>query len=319
MNKLVRFLSPCLFAGLVIALVVSSGCAGQKPPAPGIDLAITQVPNLELDAYVYFKQAAPTKIPGNLIAQADLAVESLAVWGVVADDQFTIGGALVLASAAEAARVQGQIPAQAGVWSSLSDRTIYFVRGAGAAAEKLKAAISKKDFKNYNEADSLAAAARLPNGGNSKLAAIAVVKPSQPVVKLIASYSGQKIADMIGALALVKLEPIVVGIYAPGQIDVADIAQRANAGTIWEADLGVLALVKSGLPGAVVSPIASKFLENAGYTATEVGGLTVYKGALEVRSGLTVPVLINLDGNSLSVASSGKESYAQTLMAGLKK
>jgi len=76
---------------------------------------------------------------------------------------------------------------------------VYFVQGAAGAAQKLKDAISRKDFKTYNDADSLAAAARLPNGGDTKLAAIAVVKPSPPVVKLAAGYTSNKMGDMAGA------------------------------------------------------------------------------------------------------------------------
>jgi len=70
----------------------------------------------------------------------------------------------------------------------------------------------------------------------------------------------------------------------------------------------------------VVSPLAGKVLENAGFTVTSIGGMSVYKGTLEVGSGgKTIPVLVNLDGNSLTVAGSGKEAYAQALITGLKK
>ena len=90
-------------------------------------------------------------------------------------------------------------------------------------------------------------------------------------------------------------------------------------GTIWESDLGIVASVKSGLPGFLVSPIASRFLDNAGYTVADVGGLSLYKGSLDAGNGKSIPVLLSLEGSSMLVAASGKESYAQTLIASVNR
>ncbi len=323
MNRTIKSLS---FAGLVVILagaaVIPIGCRAQPAPSPaGIDLSSTMVPNLDMDVYAYFKQDSPTKIPRSLVGSpSDVSVASLAIWGLTANDQLTTGGALTLTSAADATSINSRIPAQAGVWTSVSDRTIYFVQGSGPAADSLRTAISKNDFKRYQEQDSLGQVARLPSAGSTKLAAIAVVKPSKSVLKIAGTVTGQKTADMISSLAGVgQLQTVVVGLYAPGQIDLNDLAERAGRGTLWEANLGMVALVRSGLPGAVVGPIATKFLENAGYTAATLGGLTVYKGTLDAGRGGVIPFYLNVNGNSLTLVASGKDQYAQTLITGVKQ
>ncbi len=320
MGKLIRSLAvTCLL--VVLGVVILVGCSRQKPPAPaGIDLSSTLVPNLDLDAYVYIKQESPTNIPKSLIAApSDLSVESLAIWGVAQGDEFNIGGALRLASAADAARIRSQIPGNV-VWTAISDRVIYFVQGSGAASEKLRSTIARNDFKYYQDEKALTEVAQLPNSAGSKMAAVAMVKPSQPILKLLAKYGDRQTSDMINTLVTAgRVEWMTAGLYAPKQIDIADVAQRLVSGSIWGADLGIAASVKSGLPGFLITPIASKFLENAGYVTVNVGGLSLYKGSLDAGGSKTIPVLLSLDGDRMFAAASGKESYAQTLITSVKR
>lgn len=320
MNKFIGYLAvTCLL--VVLGTIILVGCRGEKPPAPsGIDLSSTLVPNLELDAYVYIKQENPTNIPKSIIgAPADVGVESMAIWGVAQGDEFSIGGALILTSAADAARIQSQIPANA-VWAAVSDRTIYFVQGSGAPAEKLKSTIARNDFKYYNNESALAEVAQLPNSANTKMAAVAILKPSKPILKLIAKYSDRQTGDMVNTLVTAaRLEWITAGLYAPKQIDIVDVARRLSSGSIWEADLGIAASVKSGLPGFLVGSIGGKLLENAGYATVDVGGLGLYKGSLDAGGGRAVPVFLSLVGDRMFAAASGKESYAQTLITAFKR
>jgi len=197
---------------------------------------------------------------------------------------------------------------------------MYFVQGSGVVAEQLKTAISKNDFKYYNDQTALLEVAQLPNSGTTKLAAIAIVKPSKPLVNLVAKYSDSRTSSILDTLVTWgRVQVIAAGLCAPQQIDVADVMQKLALGTIWESDLGIVASVKSGLPGFLVSPAASRFLDDAGYTRANVGGLTLYKGSLNASSGKSVPVLLSLEGNRIFAAASGKESYAETIIAGVNR
>jgi len=115
------------------------GCGG--PVIPGTiasELAATMVPNVNLDVYLYMNQGSPTAVPKELIhSPADIKIDSLAVWGLVNGDTYSIGGALTFTSSGDASSIYSQLPQQADIWTKLSDRTIYLVQGSGGPAEIL--------------------------------------------------------------------------------------------------------------------------------------------------------------------------------------
>ena len=81
----------------------------------------------------------------------------------------------------------------------------------------------------------------------------------------------------------------------------------------------MLALIKSRLPGFVVSPIVKNILENAGYIETTIGELTLYKGSLGVDNGNGIPIFIRIEGNRIYATISGQESYAQTIISNVTR
>ncbi|MFC1977923.1 hypothetical protein ACFLWS_06650 [Chloroflexota bacterium] len=294
-----------------------------QPPPPSIhsDLSTTLVPNIDLDMYVYVKQDNPTTVPKGLVGTPlDVVAESLALWGIPTGDTLILGGGLAFVSAADAAKIHDQLSGQTEIWTKLTERTIYFVQGSGTVAETMKAAISKNNFKHYDDQNALPEAALLPDSGTTKLAAIGIVIPSETLAALIANNINPDYSGMVNTLLTqARLQVITVGLYAPQQIDVTEIIQRIERGSIWESELGILALIKSGLPGIVVSPIVKSILDNAGYVETAVGELTLYKGSLDVNNGKDIPILIRVDGNRIYVAISGQESYAQTTITNATK
>lgn len=325
--KLIRnkLLVAVLLVLLVSTPIITLGCQVERTQPSTTpthsELSSTLVPNVNLDVYVYLKQDNPTTVPKDVInTPFDVVVESLALWGIPTEDDFILGGGLTLASATDATKIHAQIPSQAETWTTLSGRTIYFVQGSGVVAETLKAAISKNDFKYYDDQEALLEVALLPDGGTTKLAAVGIGKPSETLVKLIARNTAAEGSGMLNTvLTWARIQVITVGLYAPQQIDIAEIAQKIERGSIWESDLGILASVKSGLPGFVVSPIIKQFLGNAGYTETRLGELTFHKGSLDAGNGKTIPILVRIEGNRIFAAISGQESYAQTLIISVSR
>ncbi len=245
----------------------------------------------------------------------DVVVESLALWGVPTEDAFILGGGLTLVSTADAARTYAQLSAQAETWTKLSGRTIYFVQGSGVVAEAMKAAISQNNFKQYDDRNTLLEVARLPDGGTTKLVAIGIVVPGETLMELIAENIGIEYSGTVKALlTLARLQVVMVGLYARQQIDIAEVTQKIEIGSILEFDLGILALIKTGLPGIIVSPIVKKVLDNAGYVATTTGELTLYQGSLDAGDGNDIAILLRVEGNRIYVAVSGQEAYARTII-----
>lgn len=316
-----------LIIGLALTMAISIsvvGCQEKEEPrakAPSAEaLSSTLVPNMDLDVYVYLKQDSPTTLPAEMInAPLDIDVESLAIWGVITEDDFAFGGALTLTSAAQADKVHSQITPQAETWTKLSGSTIYLVQGSGTAAESLKRAISNNDFKYYDDIKALEAVDKLPGGGTTRLAGVAVARPTKALFSYIAR-GGEGMGMVNTIMTLARLEVIAAGVYSPGPIDVARVATvMEREGGIPNLDLGILVLLKSGLPGFIVEPAVKKLLTEADFTERSLGELTLYQGSFDTGEGEPIPVLVRIEGNHVFAAISGKEAYAQTLITSISK
>ena len=325
-TKLTTKLLIALLVLLVATPIIGAGCQEGRgqPPASSSPSALssTLVPNTPLDVYIYAKQDSPTKIPAEMIdAPHDIEVESGALWGVPAENEFAFGMGLTLTSASDASKLYAEIRLEENSWKLLSGNTIYLVLGSGSAAESLKRVISNKDFKYYDDSESLQIAATLPSSDTTKLAAIAIAKPSKALIGFIAKdddSEGLGLINMI--LKLVNLKVIAGGLYSPQQIDIAKMARVIESeGSILNLDLGLLVLVKSGLPGLIVEPAVKKLLTEKGFTETSLGGFTLYKGSWDTGGGKVMPILVRIEGNYIFAAISGQESYAETLITRVSK
>ena len=306
--------------------IATVGCQEREEPQvkapPAGALSSTLVPNMDLDVYVYIKQDSPTTLPADMInAPLDIDVEALAIWGVSTEDDFAFGGALALTDASLAAKIYSQIKPEAETWTKLSGSIIYLVPGSGTAAESLKRAISNNDFKYYDDSKGLKAVATLPGGGTTRLAGVAVARPGKALSSYVARGGDAEGLEMVNTiLTLGRLEVIAAGLYSPDQIDVARVAMAMERESgIPNLDLGILVLLKSGLPGFVLEPAVKKILSEAEFTERSLGELTLYQGSFDTGQGQAIPVLVRIEGNYVFAAISGKESYAQTLITSINK
>ena len=309
---------------LIVTPIVGVGCQEEleqsQSPSPS-ELSSTRVPNIPLDVYLYAKQSTPTTIPADIInAPQDVNIESLAVWGVPAGEDFAFGIALALTSDIEASAVYGEIELEGYGWKKLSGKTIYLVYGSGLAAESLQTAISNNNFRYYDDDESLNAAALLPDGGTIKLAAVAFAKPSKPLIDFIIKDTNiRRPAQIDLILKLANLKVVASGLYSQHQIDVGEVVEvMYGGGSISDLNLGLLVLVKSGLPGFIVEFATERFLEQSELTKTKLGELNLYKGSWDVDSGEEVHVLVRIEDNHIFVAISGLESYAETLITSIQ-
>ncbi len=320
-----RLLTMGLLSLLVFASIIIVGC--QKEVTQSIatstrsDISTTLVPDIDLDMYVYIKQDNPTTVSKDLVGISfDVVAESLALWGTPTEDAFILGGGLTFTSTDDAAKTHAQISGETETWTKLSDRTIYFVQGSGIVAETMKAAISNNNFKQYDDQNALLEVALLPDSVTTKLAAIGIVIPSETLTELIAKNISPEYSGIVNTLLTqARLQVVAVGLYAPQQIDLTEITQEIERGSIWKPDFGILALIKSGLPGFIVSPIVKYALDNTGYVETTIGELTLYKGSLDVGNGKDIPILISVEGNRIYATVSGQESYAQTIITNITR
>ena len=143
-------------------------------------LAATLVPDVNLDVCIYIKQLTCTTVPKNLIGlDIDIQIDSLAIWGVIKDNVYSIGGILNFPNALEASNLYSQLPQQSDVWTKLVGSSIYVVQGSDVPAESLKKAINNNKFKHYDDSNAMAQVAAMPYSSSIKPVAICIVKPNQ--------------------------------------------------------------------------------------------------------------------------------------------
>jgi hypothetical protein len=308
---------------MIMAPVVGTSCSGKIATGEIANaLAATMVPDVDLDVYFYFNQGSPTNIPKNLVkASQDMAVDSFSLWGVIENENiYAVGGAFVFTNAADAGSIYSQISAQTDDWTRLADKTIYVVRGAGGPAEKLENAISKNNFKRYNDQKALAELSRMPYTDSARPAAVGIIKPTKAAVDLVKSQIGSNAASTLdSAFNWGKPQIIVCGLYSAQKLEIADITQKISNGSIREMNLGAMMLVDSSVPGAVFSPIANHLLETNGLAKTSVGNLSVYQTSVSSPVGGSIPVMINIDGNQVFVTASLQPTFARDLLTGIKQ
>ncbi|MFC1953743.1 hypothetical protein ACFLWR_06425 [Chloroflexota bacterium] len=320
-----RLLVMILLFFVIFSPIITAGCQEEvTQPTKTLtrgELSMTRVPNIDFDLYVYSKQENPTTVPTRILGTSiDVDVESLALWGVPTEDTIILGGSLTFIDAVDAGEMHIRINQQDEIWTKLSDRSIYFVIGSGAVADTMKAAISENNFTNYDNQDALREVGLLPDVGTTKLAALGIVIPSETLSGLLIKQISQEYSSIVNTLMTqAQLQVVAAGLFAPQHIDIDEIMQKIERNSIWEADLGILAVIKSGLPGFIVSPIVKSILINAGYIETTINELAIYKSKIDTENGEVIPIFISIEENRIYVALSGQEAYAQKLITNISR
>lgn len=311
---------------LPVIAMMAAGCnSGGEVADNGavpLELSSTLVPDVPLDIYIYGKEPSSTKVP---LAGGYVEVESAAIWGVAAEDNFGVGARFTLKSEKQAAYFYGQIPHALDFWKKQSGDTVYLVGGDGEPANSLKNAIEENRFRVYDSSRALAAVTKLPAGDNTSPSVLAIIEPDDALLNFIENNLAQ--AGMAGgmnsvrtALDIANLEVVAGGLYSPGQLDLVKIAQLAEKPKrITGMQLGLMVVLKSGLPGLVLKPVATRLLEENGFTELKTGDKTVYRGMWDAGDGAVIPILVRLEGSYIYAAVAGQESYARALISGVSR
>src|SRR4030042_1985221 len=285
---------------LMLFPVLAAGCLGEVEQIPGASteqIAALRVPDTNLELYIYAKQERSTIIPAEIINMPhDIKVDSLAIWGLPSDEDLVFGAGLTFANASDASEIYSGIVSEENSWKILRDNKIYMVRGSGVAAESLKSAILNNAFRYYTNGNVLEAVAMLPSGGRTKMIAIAVAKPSKQVLDFAEGYIEHENFEQInGILKLINPDVVIGGLYSPHQINVAKAVEVFGKGVgVSTLDVGILVLVKSTLPGFVVSPVAKSLLVDYGFTEVKFNEFSVYKGVWVAPDNSEISVLVRI-------------------------
>ena len=116
-------------------------------------------------------------------------------------------------------------------------------------------------------------------------------------------------------LDLINLKIICGGLYSPDQIDVEETVNLINSGaSLSETDIGLLLMVRSGIPNLLLQPAVGKILTEQQFTQINSGEFVLYKGSLDTDNGGVVHLMVRVENSDLLIAASGQENYAETLI-----
>lgn len=319
-----KFFSGLLILTLLATMLLAAGCDEAEGPAPcpgDTELNQTLVPDMPLDVYVYLEQEDETHLPADTVdgLPFDIDVASLAIWGAASGEDFGFAAALTLGNAQQAGAAYAEITEEEGVWTKLSGNTIYFVHGSGPAAGALTAAIDGGSFKPYDDNEGLAAASSLaPASGSEKMVAIAILKPTPALIAHMSEGADESELEMVNSvLSVTQLKVVAGAVYATDQIDVTRMAAIMDeGGDVLDTGVSVMGMVRSGLPGLLVSPAVGKILTEQGFVEVETGGETLYKMTEDTGTGKTLYVFVRVDGGKVFMAAAAEESRAINLVLG---
>ncbi len=306
---------------LVLLLTMLAGCkrAPDSPKSTGeIEVSELVVPDVPLDAFIYLQQEKETRIPvGTMGISQDIEVVSMSVWGVPYEESdFSFGVAFNFGSEVQAAEVYAGIgSAVGGTWVEHAGKTVFLVNGTGPAAATLRAALQNRKFKTYDDADGLTAAQGLPDGGDSKMVALALVRPSPALLRFVTESNDNDTVTMVtGILGLMRLKMGAVGGYAEHHLDGVQLIASVRGGSIDDSGLSVIGIVNANLPGVVVGPLVERLLPEQGFRVETSGDEKYFLKAQPISDGGRVYLALMVDGSRLVMAISAEDGRSRELV-----
>lgn len=284
----------CIFLSV---LVVLAGCSSPKAStAPQLTdgLATAVVPNMPLDAYLFFQQSQPTPLPGKLSSlPAEVAVQSTEVWVVPAESTEIVAASVTFLSAQDATNLFPAIPDLNELWKYLAANKIFFVYGSGSAADQLKNAIKTQQFVPLATAapDAWELMQRFPGQPASKPPAMGFVRIQDRLLAFAQKYgNGVYNEDAVSALKTAKIEMVGMAMYSTRMLQVADLLSPAN---LKDTDLSGIVIAKSSYPGVAVSAALGPLAPKLSLAKTDVNGKVAYNRTIDAPAGVKVHVLLN--------------------------
>ncbi|MBM3155251.1 MAG: hypothetical protein FJ008_07950 [Chloroflexi bacterium] len=294
-----------------------SAVASSNTSAP-IALAATHVPNVDIDLYIWAQQEKPTIIPSSLLrTEADILIDSIAVWGMVVGGELVVGTGVKAASADDARLLDSLVSMDANGWKMLSGDVLYLVSGSATAREPLKNAISRLDFKYFDDVELLRAASRLPNNTTDRPIAIGVIKPTVELVNYLArGATDEQTRQMNTVIELVDPRAIAIGVYSKKPLDVAQVLGVMQGKIdVSKLDICALGVMQSGRPSLLVESTAKTLLKRSGFDEIAFGTHVLYRMWINTNQQQARPLLVWLNGNRVFASAAIQEAHAQQMIS----
>jgi hypothetical protein len=294
-----------------------SGITIGETPSP-IGLASTHVPNVDIDLYVRAEQENPTAVPSSMFKTPDdILIKSLAIWGTVVGNELVLGTGIKMASADDARILNDRINMGTNGWKMLSGDVLYIVYGSATGRQQLQGAISRQDFRRFDDAELLRAASRFPDNTTDRPIAVGVVRPGVELAhSLVMGATVEQTQQINNMIELVDPRAIAIGLYSPKPLDLAQVlAVMQGQIEVSKLNIYTVGLIESGRPGLLVENTAKTLLTRYGFEEVSFGSHTLYRMMIKTYQQQTIPLLVWLNGNRVFASAAMQETYAQQLLS----
>ena len=271
-------------AGLALALgvVALAGCAvGAKAGEPVLPagFAAHDMPRVDANAYVYVNAGEPARVPLGAFGATDLVAGAGVVSiEVVVDDpdrDFAARAELVDEATARivAEAALSVASADAARWVQADGPIVAFGHSEGPWGDTIREAWAAGSRVTIEERypDVWEAIRLLPEDAPGRSVAVGFARNAPDLLDATLEAIGFSLPGLASALALIRADVIVFGVYAA---DPSRLPEQLNREALRGSGIGVLGVAQAGYPGFVVGFLFDQFAERANLEETEVGGTT---------------------------------------------
>lgn len=317
----VRLLLPLLF---LVALLFITGCARPREevrePAlpPGFKEA--QVPDVELKAYLYFRQREPIVAPLERLFPeytpppgypTEAGLSRVALWvGPVAT---SFAAMVEMTDDSVAGFIYDELAKEESreFWHARQGRRIFLGREKGEWAQAVKGAIAENRFKPFQES--------LPKAWDL-IQLLPVTPPGEPLAvgfgrldkeflnSLEARFGGE-MGGFRRALGMARLEDVALALYSERLLRFPEEAVELQD-YLRGQGVGAIMVTRSSYPGFLVSFIFNNLASRAGLEKMKVGGEDVFYTSMDEDMYL----LVKCRGNVFFITLSEGRERAKALM-----
>ncbi|MBI4298284.1 MAG: hypothetical protein HY666_00800 [Chloroflexi bacterium] len=304
---------------LLFAVLVLGGCqqsAELGDPLLPIGFKESELPDVDLNAYVYAKQEQPWLLSakqfnsGSEVAPdlpPQINVNHIAM--IMGPSLDTFGGIVDFSSEKEASLISQLLQRQdRPPWANLSGGKFSFVVGEDEWSQSLKDALTQnrrahlpQRFPEIWESVSL-----LPTKPPGRPVAAGFSRLDTPILESVATRAGIELGELTPALGFVKLSHVAFAVYAEHTLP---LIERVDSAFISESLLGAILVGRSEYPGFIVSASLSMLGSRIGLETISLGDTDAKYLAMN-----DLHVIMKNKGSLILAAVSTDKAAAEALM-----
>ena len=306
---------------LAVSLLALIGCSPSlvetdpKLPPGFLD---TPVPNVNLNAYLYLSQEAPTTVPLGLLVNVEalspgspdaIQIDHMAAF--MGPDMQAFGAILGFGTDADARFVWQQVegPLKQEVTGQQDGADIRLVRGSSLWTQSLTDALSNQDTSAFPEGrpDVWKLMRLFPASPPGQPVAAGFVRPNRVIIDSLAARAGLDLGSLSQALGTVNISNVAFATYSNNPIE---IPAQMTPKYVQQYQVGTIFVARSSYPGFILSFFLNNFSGRMNLEDATVSGERVL-----YREFRDLHLFFKAIGNTIFFTLAPDRDFSERLMA----